>query len=202
MDDDAYLTISETAEGFFKDRGSKFLGFAYPVKNEASVKNYLNSLKKNYYDARHYCYAFMIGKTGTFYRAGDDGEPANSAGAPILGQIRSRKLSDVLVVVVRYFGGTKLGVPGLIHAYKTAAAMALDNAEIVTVYLKKQLRFHFKYEEMNEVMRWVKEFDMEIITQSYTENCVLQVNLRQSYYQALIHKVKSFPAIKIELIVK
>jgi len=140
----------------------------------------------------------MIGKSGSFYRAGDDGEPANSAGAPILGQIRSRNLSDVLVVVVRYFGGTKLGVPGLINAYKTSAALALDNAEIETVYTKKLLSFYFKYEEMNEVMRWVKEFNMEVISQSYTENCVLQVRLRDSYFQTLLQRAKSFPTIKIE----
>jgi uncharacterized YigZ family protein len=198
MENDAYLTISGAAEGFFKDRGSKFLGFAFPVKDEETIKTHLQALKKEYYDARHYCYAFIIGRDSDFYRAGDDGEPANSAGAPILGQIRSKELSDVLVVVVRYFGGTKLGVPGLINAYKTAAAEALEAAETITVLVKEQVVFHFKYPDMNEVMRWIKEYDMEIISQTFEMDCKIRANIRESLLLEMQNRAALFPNILVK----
>ena len=199
MEEDAYLTIADLGEGIYKEKGSKFFGFAYPVKNEEDIKHHINELKKKYYDARHYCYAFVIGKEGDFFRAGDDGEPANSAGAPILGQIRSNELSDVLVVVVRYFGGTKLGVPGLINAYKTAAYEALNAAPKETVYLKKQVSFKFEYSDMNEVMRWVKDFELDIQKQDFQMSCALTTLVRESKLDALLDQAEKLHTVQVEL---
>lgn len=199
MEDDSYISISENGEGLYKEKGSKFLGFSFSVKKEEDVKRHLNSLKKQFYDARHYCYAFVIGKSGNFYRAGDDGEPANSAGAPILGQIRSHNLSDVLVVVVRYFGGTKLGVPGLIHAYKTAASEALSSASKEIIYIKKQVEFKFEYKDMNEVMRWVRDFELEIKQQDFQISCELVVLIRASKLKDLLKHTEKLHTVKVKV---
>ena len=152
---DSYLSVSAPAEGLFKDNGSRFISLAYPVESEEEVKDIVAELKKKYHDARHHCYAYRLGYLGDKFRANDDGEPSGSAGRPILGQIDSRGLSDTLVVVVRYFGGIKLGIPGLIRAYKTSTADALDKAGSVGKIAGKWFNVNFGYEEMNKVMKVV-----------------------------------------------
>ena len=174
---DAFLTIASPEEGLYKEKGSKFLAFAYPCADKEEVKTWLEALKKIYYDARHHCYAYVLGHEGLDTRANDDGEPNHSAGDPILGQIKSRNLTNTLVVVVRYFGGTKLGVSGLINAYKTAAAEALDAAAIIERQIIEKVRFSFPYEAMNEVMKLVKEFNLRITNQGYDQESTLDAEV-------------------------
>ncbi|WOK08133.1 YigZ family protein [Imperialibacter roseus] len=170
----SFQSIKATAEGFYKEKGSKFLAYAFPVRTEDDIKNRLDDLRKQYYDARHHCYAYILGNKSEKYRANDDGEPNHSAGDPILGQIRSKNLTNTLVVVVRYFGGTKLGVSGLITAYKTAAKEALDAAEVIETTIKDEVMIDFTYEQTSEVMRLAKEFNLEIQNQTFQETCSLQ----------------------------
>ncbi len=170
----------------YKEKGSKFLAFASPVSFEEEVKEKLEILKKQYYDAHHHCYAFILkpeeGREET-YRANDDGEPTHSAGDPILGQLRSQNLYDALVVVVRYFGGTKLGVPGLIHAYKTAAADAIAQNNIVEKVIYKMLAIRFEYQATNEVMRLLELLQMEIRAQDFTEKCFYRLAIPRSQWE-------------------
>jgi len=177
-DFDIYKTIKEPSEGFFKDRGSKFLAFAYPISTEEEFKEHLQELKKRFHDARHHVYAFRIGADHKFYRASDDGEPSNSSGPPVLGQIQSFELTNIMIVVVRYFGGTKLGVPGLINAYRTAAAEALKNAEIIELTENGELEIKFSYPEMNNVMRIIKDENLAIVNQDFQLNCKVLVSVR------------------------
>jgi uncharacterized YigZ family protein len=177
--DDTYLTLKSKSEGLYKEKGSKFLAFAFPVQDEEEVKEKLEQLRKKYYDARHHCYAYILGQSKEFFRANDDGEPNHSAGDPILGQIRSNQLTNVLIVVVRYFGGTKLGVGGLITAYKTAAAEAIANNEIITSIIKHEISIHFDYLVMNEVMKIIKEADLEIKQQSFDNSCSMVLKVRE-----------------------
>lgn len=177
---DTFLTIASPVEGLYKEKGSKFIALAYPVVSEEEVKELVAQVRKQYYDARHHCYAYMVGEQGQHYRANDDGEPSHSAGDPILGQIRSRNLTQVLVIVVRYFGGTKLGVSGLIHAYKTATADALDKAAILQKIIPAQVIVHFGYDWMNAVMKLVKDYEMEIISQDFTDTCHIRLSVRKS----------------------
>lgn len=172
-----YQTIAAPSEGTYKEKGSKFIAFALPVSDLAAVKLELESLKKQYYDARHHCYAYVLGAAGEEYRANDDGEPHHSAGDPILGQIRAYGLTNVLVVVVRYFGGTKLGVGGLIQAYKTAATEALSQARVVSKVLTKRFILSFPYDSTQEVMRLVHKLGVQIIAQGYTEECSLELGI-------------------------
>lgn len=176
---DTFLTIAAPVEGLYKAKGSKFIALAYPVVSEKEVKEELTQIRKQYYDARHHCYAYMLGEQGQHYRANDDGEPSHSAGDPILGQIRSRNLTGVLVIVVRYFGGIKLGVSGLIQAYKTATGDALDKAEIIQKVIPAQLTIRFSYDWMNAVMKLVKDYDMEIISQHFTKTCQMSLSVRK-----------------------
>lgn len=162
-----YRTLGAPAEGIYKEKGSKFLAFAYPVSSLDDIKEQLEILRKKYFDARHHCFAWMLGPEKKQFRAFDDGEPNHSAGDPILGQIRSFDITDVLVVVVRYFGGTKLGVGGLISAYRTAAEEALRNAIIIEKQVTETITITFDYAAMNEVMKLVKDFDMQITSQSF-----------------------------------
>lgn len=177
---DSYRSIASHSEGLFKDNGSRFIGHAYPVENESQVKEIVDSLKKEYHDARHHCYAYRLGHLGDRFRANDDGEPSSSAGRPILGQIDSLGLSDVLVVVVRYFGGIKLGIPGLIRAYKTATADALANATIIEKIACRHFRLVFSYLEMNSVMRLLKDMGLTAREQDFGESCSLKVSVRLS----------------------
>lgn len=176
---DSYNTIKEASEGFFKDRGSKFFGYAYPYASEQELKAKIEELKKEHHTARHHCYAYRFKQDYSVYRANDDGEPTNSAGKPILGQIDAKDLTNVAVVVVRYFGGTKLGVGGMMNAYKTAALEALNNAEIIECTIDDVYKVNFGYPEMNTVMRFIKELGVEIVDQKMELDCEIQFSIRQ-----------------------
>jgi uncharacterized YigZ family protein len=178
---DTYLTIANTAEAVFKEKKSKFLAFASPVQTEEAVKEALQALRKQYYDARHHCYAYVLGDNQENFRANDDGEPNHSAGDPILGQIRARQLTNVLVVVVRYFGGIKLGVGGLVQAYKTAASEALEQAMVIEKVVMRTLHLEFDYVHLNEVMKVVKEYELEITSQHFDNTCTMQVGVRATW---------------------
>lgn len=169
-----YKTIVKPSQSVFKDKGSRFIGFLYHVENELDIKNIIADIKKQYYDATHYCYAYIIGHYGTSAtRVNDDGEPSGTAGKPIYGQLLSNDLKDVLLVVIRYFGGTKLGVSGLINAYKTCAATTIENAEIIILKIKNMLQVEFAYQQMNQVMTILKKIGAEIKNTSYKESSVL-----------------------------
>lgn len=178
--EDTYLTISKPSEGLFKDRGSKFIAYAYPVTTEAEVKKHLETLRKEHFSARHHCFAFRLGPDKNACRANDDGEPSNSAGKPILGQIQSKDLTNVLIVVVRYFGGTLLGVSGLINAYRGAAADALANAEIIEKQVQDVYEVNFTYAAMNDVMKIIKDEGMDVISQDFGLECRLEFAVRKS----------------------
>lgn len=173
----SFYTIKEASEALYKELGSKFLAFACPVNNEAEIKANLEGLKKKYFDASHHCYAWMLGASGDRFRAFDDGEPNHSAGDPILGQIRSKNRTNILIVVVRYFGGTKLGVGGLVKAYKTASAAVLSNAEIVEKIITRTFSITYAYESTPEVMSMVKEFDLHIEAQEFSEGGFMRVSV-------------------------
>lgn len=175
---DTYKSIASPSEGLYKDRGSRFLSFAYPCDDPERAKELVSQLKKEYHDARHHCFAYRIGLNGDIWRSSDDGEPSGTAGRQILGQIDSACLSDILVVVVRYFGGIKLGVPGLIAAYKGAAADALEAASIIEKVASKTFTLHFDYLEMNSIMRIVKDLSLEVLSQEFSQECRLKVRVR------------------------
>lgn len=178
--EDVYKTIAAPAEGLYKEKGSRFIAFACPVSTEEEIGRLLAGLKREYHDARHHCYAWRLGVGGNLFRANDDGEPSYSAGKPILGQIRSYDLTDILIVVVRYFGGIKLGVPGLVNAYRQAAADALLKAEVVEKTVAATLRVRFGYPVMDEVMRAVRETAAEVQERRFGLGCewLLSVRLR------------------------
>ena len=180
MHDDTYKTIRTSVTGIYKDKGSKFIALAHPADNEEMARETLAAIKKQYHDARHHCYAWVFGPDQSVYRYNDDGEPSGTAGRPIHGQILSAGLTDVLVVVVRYFGGTKLGVRGLINAYKGATKDALDNAAILTRIIEDHFEIRFEYPLMNDVMRLIKEFELDQRDQEFALSCSLVVSVRQS----------------------
>lgn len=184
---DTYKTIaSSVQEVIFKEKSSKFLGYAFPVTSEEEIKAHLEEVKKAHFSARHWCYAWQLGYgTNQRYRANDDGEPNNTAGIPIYGQIQSFEFTNILVIVVRYFGGIKLGVGGLVQAYKTTAQLTLQEAEIEEKLITEELRIRFEYPLMNKVMRVVKEQNLNITQQLLTENCELHLAIRQSDYQRM-----------------
>jgi uncharacterized YigZ family protein len=194
---DVYLTISAPAEGIYKEKGSKFLAFAYPVVSEEEVKNILTGLRKEYFDARHHCYAYQLGTGGQQYRANDDGEPNHSAGDPILGQIRSAGLTNILVVVVRYFGGIKLGVSGLINAYRTAAAEAIKAADTVEKVETATLEVLFDYEQMNTIMSLMKEYKLEMLAQDFNISCRLTLSVRKNLQELVITKLAGIARVNI-----
>ena len=178
---DQYRTITnQMGEGFYSEKRSKFLAFAHHVTNENEVKELLQAYKKKYYDARHCCYAYMLGADRSVFRANDDGETSSTAGKPILGQINAHELTDILIVVVRYFGGTKLGTSGLIVAYRTAAAAAIENAQIETRYVEDIIDYSFTYPLLNEVMRVVKELEPRIVSQTFDNTCHISLAIRKS----------------------
>jgi len=195
MPEDTYKTIAKPAEGLYKEKGSKFLAFAYPVCCEVEVDAIMSQLRKQYYDARHHCYAYRLGADMKRFRANDDGEPNNTAGNPILGQIRSKELSDTLVVVVRYFGGILLGASGLVHAYKTAAAEALAHAEIVVKTVKEPLFLVFEYVDMDKVMRIVKDEKLEMSDQKFDLDCQLTVYVPASRIENIKQRFESIPSL-------
>ena len=185
----SFKTIKEASEAQYKEKGSKFLAFAYPVSNEQEVKEKLTILRKKYFDASHHCYAYVLGTDSKTFRANDDGEPNHSAGDPILGQIKSNELSNVLVVVVRYFGGTKLGVGGLIQAYKSAAELVLNRAKIVDEEIKSIVQLNFNYDQTAEVMRLIKSFEAEIRTQKFASDCEIVISVNIQKENRLIEKI-------------
>ena len=186
---DSYKSICGSAEGLFKDNGSRFISFAYPVESEEEVKDLVGDLKKKYHDARHHCYAYRLGYLGDRFRANDDGEPSSSAGRPILGQIDSRGLSDTLVVVVRYFGGIKLGIPGLIRAYKTSTAEALDKAGSMEKIAGEWHQVRFGYDRMNSVMKVLKDMDLRQRDQQFGQDCFLSAWVRLSATDDFLRRI-------------
>lgn len=187
---ESYLTVSKPSEGLYKEKGSKFLAFAFPVRTEEEVKSCLEDLRKIYYDARHHCYAYVLGAERNIYRANDDGEPNHSAGDPILGQINSKQLTDTLVVVVRYFGGTKLGVSGLINAYKVSAGEALNNVGIKKIVVTADIRLKYSYEATNEVMRLISDLEIKVNEQAFEADCLLIGEIKVGLIGQLKEKVQ------------
>ncbi len=203
MEKDTYKTIVKPSkEVLFKEKGSKFFGLAFPVEDEEAVKECFENIKKEHYNARHWCYAWQLGKDYSSYRVNDDGEPSNSAGMPIYGQLQSFDVTNVLVVVVRYFGGTKLGVGGLIQAYKTAAQMALENSKIVERTIDENFVLRFDYPEMNVVMRIIKEEDLSITDQKMKLDCEIVISVRKKEAERIFELFKNTYKVEIKKIKK
>jgi uncharacterized YigZ family protein len=198
----SYLTLKAPSEGTYKDKGSRFLSFAYPVTTEADIKAHLEALRRRYFDARHHCYAWMLGPDKKNFRASDDGEPNHSAGDPILGQIRAKELTNVLVVVVRYFGGIKLGVGGLVSAYRAAAAEALRNSIVIEEEVTVRLMLKYPYEKMPEVMRMAKDFGFEILLQDFGEHCMMRAAIPVKHRDGLLARVDILNAHGIAIILR
>lgn len=186
---DSYLTIAEHSYGEYKEKGSKFIAFAYPFDDEAELNLYLDNLRNEHHKARHFCYAYQIGLDQNNYRINDDGEPSGTAGKPIFGQINSFGLTNILIIVIRYFGGTKLGVSGLIQAYKEAAKAALDTATIVEKYLVGNYKLNFNYDQMGFVMNILKELNLEILDKSFESTCDVTISIRLSVEEITIQKL-------------
>jgi uncharacterized YigZ family protein len=199
MEKDTYKTITKPSEEvLFKDKNSKFFGYAFPVKTEEDVKQHIEDLKKQHHQARHWCYAYQLGTETIAYRANDDGEPNNSAGMPIYGQIQSFDVTNVLIVVVRYFGGVKLGVGGLINAYKTGAQMALEASKIVTRTINIKFLISFDYKNMNKVMRVIKEKNLKVINQKLELDCQITISVRKKEAQTIIEIFDTIYEVKIK----
>lgn len=178
---DEYFTIKDNiSEGFYSEKRSKFLAFAFYVTTEEEIKEIVSEYRKKYYDARHVCWAYMLGAQRTDFRANDDGEPSSTAGKPILGQINKNELTDILIIVVRYYGGVNLGTSGLIVAYRTAAAEAIANAEIIKLYDEEVVTYDFPYVMMNDVMKIIKDMSPRIVNQTYDNTCEIQLSIRKS----------------------
>jgi uncharacterized YigZ family protein len=195
---DSYRTIEQPSEGIYKEKGSKFLAFAYPVTTENEVKELIKELRKKYYDARHHVYAFRLGADLKTFRCSDDGEPSNSSGPPVLGQIQSHELTNILIVVVRFFGGTKLGIPGLIHAYRTAAANAIENSTIIEKFEQDEFTIEFGYAVMNDVMKILKDENPEQSHQQFDNTCSISLSTRKKnsiHLRELLIKVQGISII-------
>ncbi len=195
---DTYLTIEKSTEAIFKDKGSKFLAFAYPVENDHQIKEILNQLKKEHHTANHHCYAYRLGADKMNFRANDDGEPNNTAGKPILGQIQSNDLTNVLIVVVRYFGGTLLGVSGLINAYKNSAADVIKASIIIEKQILFNYTIQFYFEHLNDVMKLLKQLDCKITSQQFDNNCEMSFSIRKANSEQCEEKLKKIEGLKLE----
>lgn len=198
----SFYTINTPAHAEYKEKGSRFLAFAMPVSSEDEVKACLADLKKKYFDARHHCYAYRLGADKTKFRAYDDGEPNHSAGDPILGQLKSKDLTNVLVVVVRYFGGTKLGVGGLITAYKTSAEAALDQAEVIEQFVTQRLLLSYAYETTPQVMKLVKDFELKIMDQQFNDSCRMEADVLVSVLDQLQERLRLMNATGTEITIE
>jgi uncharacterized YigZ family protein len=198
MEKDAYLSLSRPSSAQIREKSSRFLAFAIPAENEVFIREELLQFRKKYFDATHHCYAWRLGVTPFRFRANDDGEPAGTAGLPILGQIQANGLSQTLILVIRYYGGTKLGVPGLIHAYREAAAEAIANGEIVEKTIKRKMSISFPYAAMNEVMRVIKVFRPEIHSQDCQLTCSILLSIRESKVDALVESLSSFGKVTLD----
>jgi uncharacterized YigZ family protein len=197
--DDTYKTISAESKGSYKEKGSKFLAFAFPVISEEEVKEKLTMLRKEFHDARHHCYAYRLGFDKSVFRINDDGEPSGTAGRPIYGQIISHDLTRILIVVIRYFGGIKLGVPGLINAYKTATKDALDKAGIITKTIHEEYQVRFDYAAMNSVMKVLKEEEALIIRQKFDNSCMLDFSIRKSSGDKIVNRLHKISNVSVSL---
>ncbi len=201
VDDDTYKAITEISESIYTEKRSKFIAIALPVRTIEEIKVYLEQYQKKYYDARHVCYAYMLGHERKDFRANDNGEPSGTAGKPILGQINSNELTDILIIVVRYFGGIKLGTSGLIVAYKAAAAEAIAAATIIEKTVDEDITVSFEYPFMNDIMRVVKEEEPEILSQTYDMDCIMKLRIRKSFMpkmRARLEKVETARIIEEE----
>lgn len=190
MFEDTYRMIKSPSMAVFKDRNSRFIAHAYPVKTEQEVNEIRANLRKQYYDARHHCYAWILGSDKAAWRINDDGEPSGSAGRPIHGQIQSYDLTNILIVVIRYFGGTKLGIPGLINAYRTAAKEALNKAEIGEYTINEIFSVSFAYQQMNDIMKIIKEENLSIINQESAEECRIEYSVRRNNSMRVEERIK------------
>lgn len=198
MASDSYKTIAQAQETTYRQLSSKFLVYAYPVETEAQIKEHLDALRKRWFDATHHCYAWRLGPHGEQFRANDDGEPSSTAGKPILGQLLSQEVTNCLVVVVRYFGGTKLGVPGLIAAYKESTAQVLAGCEIVERTVDTTIRVSFSYIAMNDVMRIVKDMQPRIVEQLFDNLCTMTLSIRESESEQLINRLEKVEGATVD----
>ena len=198
--EDTYRTINTTSEGLYKEKGSKFIGLVIPVTNEEEVKAHLQTLRKSYHDASHHCYAYQLGYDKSAHRINDDGEPSGTAGRPIFGQINSFDLTNVLIVVIRYYGGTNLGVSGLINAYKTASKEAILNGKVVEKIIKDLYHIDFQYPEMNEVMKIMKAFNLTQSKQKFEVICELDFEVRKSESAQVYDKLKRIKGLNINFL--
>lgn len=196
---DSYLSIAGESKSIYREKASKFIGIAIPTSTELEAKSHLDRIRKEFFDANHHCYAYRLGFENVLYRTNDDGEPSGSAGKPIYGQILSKDISDILIVVVRYFGGTKLGVPGLINAYRTSAKEAIDNGELVEKLVTVKFRINFTYPAMNEVMRILKEERVQILGQGYETACNIDFQVRKSHADGIQVRLNRLNNISIHL---
>jgi uncharacterized YigZ family protein len=195
---DLYRTVSHTSEGSFKDKGSKFLAFAFPIASEDEAKTIVNDLRKKYHDARHHCFAYRIDPENPKYRVNDDGEPSGTAGKPIYGQILSNKLFNILIVVVRYFGGILLGTSGLINAYKLASIDCINNAAIIERTIETYFDLKFQYDKMNLVMRVIKEENIRIVHQDFKVDCKMRLSIRKNNYKKAIERLEKVENLTIQ----
>lgn len=198
--EDTYSTIEEPSEGIFRDKGSKFIAYSYPFKEESNLKDILAHLKSIHPKARHYCWAYRLSPDRTVYRINDDGEPSGTAGRPILNVLLSRDVTNILVVVVRYFGGTLLGVPGLINAYKLSTQEALDAATIVEKTVNDVYSIEFEYIQMNDVMRIIKDENIIVLSQHFDNNCVINIEIRKMQVNKVITKLNNIEGLKTKYI--
>ncbi|MEG1607903.1 MAG: YigZ family protein [Mucinivorans sp.] len=197
LTEDTFLTISAPCTGAFREKGSRFLAFAYPVQSTDHIERIIDELKTQYFDARHHCWAYRLGPQGEHYRTNDDGEPTYTAGKPILGQLLSRSLTNILVVVVRYIGGTKLGVPGLIEAYRCATRQALDQAMVVEKTIEQIICLTFEFASINSVMRIIKQYSPTIVEQNFDNQCSMKLSIRCSQHQELQNKLSAIETVSL-----
>jgi uncharacterized YigZ family protein len=196
--EDSYKTINQVSEGIFRDKGSKFIGYAYPIKSEADVKPIIAKLRNEHAKARHFCWAIRLTPDRSVFKLNDDGEPSGSAGRPILNTLLSADITNVLVVVVRYFGGTLLGVPGLINAYKSATVEAINNNEIITKTVNDVYQINFDYLAMNAVMRVIKDEQLDLLTQQFDTNCSISFEVRKANLNQVLGKLEKIDDIEIK----
>lgn len=196
--DDSYKTIESTSEGIFRDKGSKFTAYAYPIRNEEEVKPIITNLRSEHAKARHFCYAYRLTPDRSVYRMNDDGEPSGTAGRPILNCLLSEDITNILIVVVRYFGGTLLGVPGLINAYKTASIEAIKAASIISKTVNDVYEAHFDYLQMNDVMKLSKEESLQILAQQFDTNCILKFEVRKVQLNQVLSKFDKIEGVRLK----
>ena len=197
MFEDTYNTIKKASRGLYKEKGSKFIALAFPVKTEEEVRDKLDEVRREYHDARHHCYAYVLGVDKSAHRYNDDGEPSGTAGRPIFGQLQSFDLTNALIVVVRYFGGIKLGVSGLITAYRSAARDSIENADIVHLTIMDQYEVGFEYPLMNEVMRVIKDEGLEVVEQDFQISCKLQFRVRKNFSKRAYERYRKLHGVNI-----